>query len=122
GASRSRIVMQLLLESSFSVLAASLLGSLFAWWVLRLFLRILPDSLPQLQSISIDPVSVGCAGILALITVLIFSLRPAWHATRLNPILSIRGIEVARTHGTPRQRHGALIVLENAFAFTLLVT
>jgi len=122
GATHRRIVMQMLLESSFSALAASLLGSLFAWWVLRLFLRILPDSLPQLQTISIDPVSVGFAGILALITVLIFSVRPSWHATRLNPIVSIRGIEVARMYGNPRQRRGALIVLENAFAFTLLVT
>jgi len=122
GASRGRIVGQLLMESCFSAIAASLLGSLLSWWVLRLFLRIIPDSLPQIQSISIDPVSVGFAVFVALSTAIIFSLLPALYATRSNLSSSVRGIELPTIAGTPRQVRSSLIVLENAFTFALLVT
>jgi predicted permease len=122
GGTRGRIMIQLLLESCFSAILASGLGLLFGWWVLRLFLRIVPASLPQIQALSIDLGAVGFAVVVALLTVLVFSLLPAIYATRANLLLGIRGGALSSVLGRSQTVRNGLIVVENTIAFALLVT
>jgi putative ABC transport system permease protein len=122
GATRRRIIVQLLLESALSAVVASALGIFVARLILHLFLRIVPEHVPQVQALSIDLRAAGFALAAALLTALIFGLLPALYATHGNLMLSIRGGGLSRALGGSQRVRSGLIVLENTVAFALLVT
>jgi putative ABC transport system permease protein len=122
GASRGRIVIQLLMESCFSAILASAVGLICAWWVLRLFLRIMPASLPHMQAVSIDYRAAIFAVIAALVTVVFFSVVPAFHSTRANLSQTVRGVALSTAMGRPHRVRNVLIVVENTITFALLVS
>jgi putative ABC transport system permease protein len=76
GASRLRILRQLVTESTILAIGGGLLGSLIAWWVLVLLninsgLDTVPDGMTFLFTL-----------LLAVTTGILFGLSPAFHATR----------------------------------------
>ena len=78
GASRRRVVRQLLTESVLLALAAGALGLFVVWVLWRLF----ESSIPDLQLVLDWPAFAFTFGI-ALATGILFGLSPALHATRL---------------------------------------
>jgi putative ABC transport system permease protein len=121
GATRGRIIFQLLVENAISAFAAAILGLIFARLILRFLAGVAPARLPQIQALSIDLRAVAFAVTVAGLTTLLFGLVPALHATRGKLMMSIRDGALSRTFGgSPSVRRG-LIILENTIAFTLLV-
>ncbi len=59
GASRGRIVAQVLTESVVLTLTAGIAGVAFSWWTLRALVANLPRDLPRVESISIDGVVIA---------------------------------------------------------------
>ena len=55
GAGRGRLVTQLLVESVLLTLAAAGTGLLLTWWSLDTLLTLVPDGLPRIESVRIDP-------------------------------------------------------------------
>jgi predicted permease len=86
GASRRRLVRQLVTENVMVALSAAMLG-LFVIWVL---LRIFDSTIPDVQ-IRIEWSAVTFAGALALVTGVLVGLSPALHATRLALADVLRG-------------------------------
>ena len=121
GARRSRIMRQLLIESSFSAVTASILGVLVGWWILQLYLRIVPGSLPQIKASSIGPLAVVFAIAISLVAVIGFSLLPALYTTRVSLLVGMRGQYLPGTLGSSQKFRKSLIVLENTVAFAMLV-
>ena len=78
GASRGRVVRQLVTESVLLALAAGALGLFVVWVLWRLF----ESSIPDLQLVLDWPAFAFTFGI-ALATGILFGLSPALHATRL---------------------------------------
>ena len=81
GASRSRVIRQLLTETSLLAVAGGALGLTLYWWVVKLALWYLGDA-----DIAVGP-DLGTAAFTAFIalgTGLVFGLSPALHATRLD--------------------------------------
>lgn len=122
GATRARIMIQLLLESSFSAIGASILGILVASWMLHVFLLIVPESLAQSQMRHIDARVMAFAAVFSVLTFVIFSLLPALRATRPDFMITIRGGSLSQVAGNSQRVHAGLIVVENALAFALLFT
>lgn len=120
GASRARIIRQLLVESLLLALLGGALGLLLAWWGVDVLRALSPDNLPRVQEISIDGRVLGFTLLLALLTGLIFGLAPAWQAARPD-------LQRALKEGGPtarRGRHwlrGTLVVGEVAIAVLLLI-
>ncbi|MEK6299567.1 MAG: ABC transporter permease [Acidobacteriota bacterium] len=122
GASRGRLVRQLMLESFPLGLIGGGAGLLLAMWGIDAIVSVLPPTLPRYNTIGIDShVLVFTLGV-SLLTISIFGLLPAFQATRsdVREALSDSGRSV--TVGRRRSRlRGMLVASEIALALVLLI-
>jgi putative ABC transport system permease protein len=122
GASRFRVVRQLLIEALILALAGGAVGILASFLLLRLGLRRIPADIPRLYNVSIDGRVLVFATVLSAITALIFGLLPAWRMSRSDPAHTLRESGGTMTSGRRRNRlHHALVVAETALGFCLLI-
>lgn len=124
GASRGRIIVQLLTESMLIAAAAGALGFALSAWLMNALAhhRMLPLPIPVTYDFTADArVFVFTLGITAL-TGFIFGLAPAWHATRvtLTPALK-EGGNVRFDCFRRISLRDVLIVAQVAASLTLLV-
>lgn len=123
GASRGRVVRQLLTESVMLSLVSGLIGLGLSVWLLKLLIAISPANSPRVQEIGIDwRVFIFALGVTVLAG-LLFGLVPALNTSRpdLNETLKESGRQ--GTPGASRNRVGSiLIVSELALSFILLVS
>jgi putative ABC transport system permease protein len=121
GASRWRLVRQLMVESFVLSIAGTALATVLAWWAVQVLRNAMPEGVPRVSQISIDLRVLAAAAGLALVTGLLFGLVPALQLSK--PDLANALKEGARgSVGGQRQRlRSALVVLEVALAVVLLV-
>ncbi len=119
GASRFRIVRQLLSESALLSLAGGLPGLLVANWFVRAFVVLSPEDILRVGEISVDSRVLAFTFAVAVLTGLLFGLAPALQASRpnLNEVLKEGGRSASG--GGSFLRH-ALVVAEVAMALVLL--
>ena len=82
GASRPRIVRQLLVEGLMLSLSASAVALVVTRWTVLWLKRAGPALFPRLEAVSVDPAVVAFALVAAIATTLVFALAPALHAAR----------------------------------------
>ncbi|HEY5219177.1 MAG TPA: ABC transporter permease, partial [Gemmatimonadaceae bacterium] len=120
GASRSRLVRQLLVESTLFATVAGLVGLGIAWWVIGLANHVsLPMDIDFRPGLSVSaPVLLFTLGVTAA-TAFIFGLAPALQATRPSMIPALKGESAA---GESRSRATrVLVVAQMALSIVLLV-
>jgi len=121
GASAGSILGESLCEGLLLSLTGGVLGLAFAAAVIRAAATLLPDSLPRIESVSLDPKVALFALLLAVATGACCSLVPAWAAIHTNLLEGLR--DDART-STGKAHHGwlrsTLVVVEIAVALILL--
>jgi putative ABC transport system permease protein len=120
GASRWRIVRQLLTESVVLALAGGGLGLLLASWGVHLIVAISPNSIPRSREIVVDGRVLVFTIVVAVLTSMIFGLMPALQASKpnLNETLKDAG------RGSTGRRHilrNVLVVIEMAMTMILLI-
>jgi putative ABC transport system permease protein len=122
GASRLRIIRQLLTESLLLALAGGGLGLLLAFGILKLLLAFAPQDIPRLNDISIDPRALGFTLLLSVLTGVIFGLAPALQASRPDLNATLKEGGAGATGGASRHRlRGLLVVAEVSMALVLLI-
>src|SRR5262249_61146786 len=82
GASRARIIRQLLIESIPLGLLGGGAGLLLAYWGLELMRSLLPSSLPRPNTMRIGGRVMGFTLLASGVTVMVFGLLPAFQTAR----------------------------------------
>jgi putative ABC transport system permease protein len=122
GATRARVVRQLLLESSLIATLAAVIGVAIAFATTRLLISLGPDSVPRLDELSIDGRVSAFAILVALTTMAIFGAVPAIQSARQDPQEALRADGRNSTAGAGRRRlRAALTIGEVALSVALLI-
>src|SRR2546423_6938145 len=123
GAPTSRIVRQPLTESILLSLLGGVAGLLIAFACTRLILHFAFPSFAGFASVPISPSPsmpvLLFAFIASLMTELVFSIAPAWMATRVDPIEALRGASRSSDHAGSLPRK-TLVVFQAAVSLVLL--
>jgi putative ABC transport system permease protein len=122
GASRSRLIQQLLIESSVLTLAGGLAGMVIATWAVALLRSATPDVLPRLNEVTVDWWVLGFGFLLSAFSAVAFGLLPTLRVShpRLTEALAEGGWQAGSGAAGSRTR-ALLIVAEVALAMILLV-
>ncbi len=122
GATRPRMIRQLLIETTVLGLSGGILGLILAAWTVPLLARNLPPGIPLTERIALDSWVLAFTVLVSLVAALVFGLLPAVRATR--PAVQEALKDGGRGSGlsTGRQRiNAALAVAEAALAVVLVI-
>jgi predicted permease len=123
GASRARIIWQLLIESLLLAALGGLFGLLVAQWGTEGLIRMVPQNIPRISTIRLDAVVLSFTLIVSLGTGIVFGLVPAWQASHIDLNSSLKSGSRSGSGGGEhkgRLRNG-LVMAEVALALVLLV-
>jgi putative ABC transport system permease protein len=122
GATRGRIIGQLLTESMLLGLAGGLVGLGLAFAGLRLLVSLNPPNIPRLSEINVDLRVLGFTLAISLLTGVIFGLVPALQASKPNLNETLKEGARGSSVGGNRQRlRRGLVVLEMVLTTLLLI-
>jgi putative ABC transport system permease protein len=129
GASRWRIIKQLLTECMLISLMGAIVGFLFARWGTLLLIRSISihniyalGSMPVLLNLSLDGRVLGFTAAVAILTVALFGILPTLRSTSVSLISAMKGIRTVELDRPARFRSRKLIVASQvAFSLVLLV-
>ncbi|HEV8431391.1 MAG TPA: ABC transporter permease [Pyrinomonadaceae bacterium] len=125
GASRWRVIRQLLTESILLSLVGGAAGLLIAYWGVPALVAVLPQSqlnaMPFLKALSLNGGILTFSLALSLLTGLIFGLAPALQSSRLDLIEALKEGGRQTSIGAGHRLRSAMVVTEIALAVVLLV-
>jgi putative ABC transport system permease protein len=121
GASRARMIRQMLTESLILSLVSGVIGVLTAIAALH-FAQFLPVQIPRLAEVQVDWAVLSFALLVSLLAGLGFGLVPALQSSKAEIAVAIReGARGSGTSGKTNRLRGLLIASETALAVMLMV-
>jgi putative ABC transport system permease protein len=120
GASRGRIIRQLLTESlPLSVIGGGL-GLLLAFWGTKSLLALSPNSMPRSREFAIDGLVLSFTLLISLLTGVAFSIIPALQSSKPNVSETLKATSWGPSRGHQRIRN-LLTISEIALSLVLLI-
>ena len=120
GASRFDVVRQLVTESMLVAVLGGAVGLLLAFWALDALVAFGAELIPRVLEIRIDPLALGFALIVSLVTGLMIGLLPAWKAAGVNVLEALKDAGRGSIGSRDRLR-ASLLVAEVALSLVLLI-
>ena len=121
GADSRQILQQLLTESVMLALIGGALGSLLAWWSVKLFVASRPTTVPRIDLITVDLRVLAFALVVSIATGILFGLVPALRASSSDVVTSLKDAARGSTFAAMRRFRGGLVIAEVALALVLLI-
>jgi putative ABC transport system permease protein len=122
GASRFRVVAQLLVESVMLGLLGGIAGILLAYWAVHLLVAMGSADIPRLSEVTIDPAALGFTFVISVLTGALFGLVPALHFSRADLNAGLKESGQAHSPGVSGARlRDVLVVAEVALSVVLLI-
>jgi putative ABC transport system permease protein len=121
GASRKRVVCQLLTESAVLSLLGGVFGLLLAYLAVRAFLTFGPGQMPRLEEVGINSGVLLFTFVVSVGSGLLFGLAPALETSR--PALSdpLKDTNRSSSSASAHRTHRALLVFEVALALIVMI-
>jgi len=121
GASRMRIIRQLLTESTLLALAGGALGLLLAYEGIKVLVALNPGDIPRVKEINLDFYVLGWTVLLSVLTGVLSGLAPALQVSRPNLNETLQEGGRGADPGAARHRvRNLLVILEVAMSLVLL--
>jgi putative ABC transport system permease protein len=117
GASRGRLITQLLTESVVLALFGGILGCLLAFWSKDAITALSPNDFPRLQEIRLDLPVLAFSAFITLGASVVFGLGPAWRLSKAELTTASKSVGGSRPH----RSLSMLIIGQVAFACVLLI-
>jgi len=121
GASRMRVVRQLLTESFVLASAGGALGLLLATWGTDLLLALAPAGIPRIEEVGLDGRVLAAGFAATLAAAVIFGLAPALQSSALRPDDALKATSRGSSHPGRRRLSQVFVVAEVALAVVLVV-
>jgi putative ABC transport system permease protein len=120
GATRRRVIRQLLTESVLLASIGGIAGVLLGVWAVDALVSLAPSSVPRLNEVGLDPTVFAFAAALTIATGLLFGLMPAVHASQRDVAHALNDAARGGSRVAGRALRSALVVAEIALALVLL--
>ncbi|HET8781409.1 MAG TPA: ABC transporter permease, partial [Pyrinomonadaceae bacterium] len=121
GASRWRIVRQLITESLLLALIGGVLGTLLAAWGIDLLVTLTRDSVPPTAIVRMDATVLAFTFLTSLLTGLLFGVVPAFRTVQLNLSDALKEGAKSSEATFKNRTRSLLVVFESALAVVLLI-
>jgi putative ABC transport system permease protein len=125
GATRKRLIGQMLTESLLLAFAGGVLGLLLSIWAIGFFKEVIPDdlsqSLPGFESLGVNRAALLFTLLISTLTGMLFGLAPAWQSSKpkLNETLK-EGTKGATGPESRSRLRSLLVIAEVALSLVLL--
>jgi predicted permease len=122
GASRGRLIRQMLTESLLLALAGGVLGVLIAFWGTKGLLSLVPSSIPLPPAVSMGGSVLAFVAAICCVTAVVFGVAPAFQISAISLQGSLQEGGRSGTPGQARRRlQGVFVTAEFALALVLLI-
>jgi putative ABC transport system permease protein len=121
GASRQRLIAQLLTEAAVLAGIGGILGLAIAIWGLDLLKLFGAENIPELAHAYINRTALGFVFLISAISGLLFGLGPAFTASRTSFQVALKGTTRSTTGAAADRNRHALVFAEVALASVLLI-
>ncbi|HEX9760638.1 MAG TPA: ABC transporter permease, partial [Candidatus Acidoferrales bacterium] len=121
GAGRARLMRQFLTEALILFLAGGAAGLLLAMWGVDALTALAANYLPMREQVQLDNTVLGFTLGISILTGMIFSLFPALQISRTSVQSALQERGSAAASGGRNRARAALVVVEVAAAFVLLI-
>jgi putative ABC transport system permease protein len=122
GASRARLIRQLLTESLLLAAVGGALALVTLSWVMRLLVGLMPADIPRAQEIGFSGGVFIFAAVVTFVTGALFGLVPAWQSSRPELVAGVKdGTGGAGTSARHHRFRNGLVVTEFALCLVLMI-
>src|ERR1041384_6842385 len=121
GASRFRIVRQMLVESLLLAVASGVLGLVFTSWTMKLLTLVAHETVPRMNSIRLDGKILFFNLAISLLTAIVFGVIPALRSSKTELQETLKVSSSTTTDAQGKRLRNTLVVAEVAFSVALLV-
>jgi len=121
GASRARVIAELVMHSLALALFGGAAGLVLGLWTRRLLVRLAPAGIPRLESSGLDVRVLLFTLLLAVVTGVLFGLFPAWQVSASRPVETLKSNTRSVAGGAVMRWRSVLMAAEIALSMVLLI-